>query len=246
MRRGARPWDRVASVIAIVFLGLSVAQWSQFLLGGGGDNIGVDYILYRDAAARWVQGAGFYLPHQLAGPYVIAHGDVLYPPPILVLLLPFLVLPAVLWWAIPLGITLAMVLAYRPSGPAWLAIAVCLWFPITGVKILHGNPGLWFMAAIALGTRWAWPSALVLLKPTVAPFALIGIRRRGWWLGLAGLAAVSMLFLPMWPDYITDLRNSQTEGGILYNLNEYPMLAIPAFAWLGRRRQAPGVDPDRR
>jgi hypothetical protein len=230
------PVHRVAAVLAALFLGLFVAQWAQFLLGGGIENIGVDYDLYMDATSSWLAGDGFYLARQLAGPYVITHGDVLYPPTILVLLVPFQVLPAVLWWAIPIGITAAVVIAYRPSGLAWLGIAVCLWFPITGVKILHGNPGLWIMAAIALGTLWAWPSPLVLLKPTALPFAFIGIRDRRWWQGLAGLAAVSLLFLPMWPDYVAALRNAQAEGGLLYSVNEYPMLAIPVIAWLGRRR----------
>jgi hypothetical protein len=227
---------RLAGGAAILFLGLFVAQWAQFLIAGGVANIGVDYNLYHNATASWIRGDGFYLPHQLAGPYVVEHGDVLYPPTFLVLLVPLQVLPAFLWWAIPIGITAAVVVACRPSGLAWLGVAICVWFPITGVKILHGNPGLWFMAAIAVGTRWAWPSVLLLLKPTALPFALIGIRKRHWWLGLAGLAAVSLLFLSMWPDYATVLLNSQTEGGILYSANEYPMLAIPVIAWIGRRR----------
>lgn len=232
-----RGWsNRLLVVAAAVFAGLFVAQWSMFLLGGGVENIGVDYELYLGATSSWLAGEGFYLPHQLAGPYVITHGDVLYPPTFLVLLVPFQVLPAVLWWALPLAITGIVVIRYRPSPVAWLAISVCLWFPITGVKILHGNPGLWFMAAIGLGTILAWPSALVLLKPTVLPFALIGIRRRAWWFGFAGLVAVSLLFLPMWPDYITVLRNAISPDGLLYSLNEYPMLAIPAIAWLGQRR----------
>jgi hypothetical protein len=231
--------EQLALIGAIAFFGLFVAQWSMFLTGGGTGNIGVDYDLYMDATASWLAGDGFYLPRQLAGPYVITHGDVLYPPPFLVLLVPFQVLPAVLWYAIPLGITVVVVVRHRPTAPAWLAIAACLWFPITGVKILHGNPGIWFMAAIALGTLWAWPAALVLLKPTVLPFALVHVRWRAWWIGLGGLILVSLLFLPMWPDYITVLRNASSPNGIFYSLNEYPMLAIPGIAWLGGLRRRP-------
>ena len=41
---------------------------------------GKDVALYRDAASRWLAGGPFYEPRQLAGPYEVAHGDILYPP----------------------------------------------------------------------------------------------------------------------------------------------------------------------
>ena len=56
--------------------------------------IGVDYLLYRDAAARWLAGGPFFEPYQLAGPYPISAGDILYPPVALWLFVPFTVLPA--------------------------------------------------------------------------------------------------------------------------------------------------------
>ena len=64
---------------------------------------GVDFLLYRDAAARWLAGGPYFEPYQLAGPYPITAGDVLYPPVALWLFVPFTVLPAVLWWAIPIA-----------------------------------------------------------------------------------------------------------------------------------------------
>ena len=234
-----RAWvDRLLVVLAVLSAGLFVATWAQFLANGGVTNVGVDYQLYDDATARWLGGGPFYLPHQVSGPYVITHGDVLYPPPILILLVPFAVLPAVLWWLVPMAVTGFIVVGYRPHPWAWLAMSICLLFPITGVKILHGNPALWFGAAIAAGTRLAWPSVLVLLKPTLLPFAFIGVRRREWWLGLAGLAVVSLAFLPMWLDYVSVLLNGRSELGLLYSLNEVPMVVIPVIAWIGRRRDA--------
>ena len=235
--RLARLLDLLALGFAVAFLGLFVAQWAMFLLGGGSRDIGVDWVIYHDAAARWLAGDGFYLDHQVAGPYLVGHGDVLYPPPFLVLLVPFTVLPAPLWWLVPIAITAFVVVWHRPMPLAWLAIAICLWYPITGVKILHGNPGLWITAAIALGTRYWWPSVLVLLKPTLAPLAVIGIHRRAWWLGLAGLALISLLFLPMWPDFLSAIRNGQSELGPLYSLNELPLELIPIAAWIGGRRR---------
>ena len=57
---------------------------------------GIDFVLYRDVAARWLETGVFYEPHQLAGPYEVAHGDVLYPPVGLWLFVPFTVVPFVL------------------------------------------------------------------------------------------------------------------------------------------------------
>jgi hypothetical protein len=197
----------------------------------------VDYILYHDAADRWLAGDGFYLARQLQGPYEVLHGDVLYPPTILVLLVPFAVLPAFLWWAIPIAIIAAVVVWHEPHPIAWALLAFCLWFPITGVKVIHGNPVLWMTAALAMGTVFGWPSVLVVLKPILAPFALVGAWSRRWWLALGGVVAISLLFLPMWGDYVRVLQNARTPAGPLYSINEVPMLAIPVIAWLGRARR---------
>jgi hypothetical protein len=233
-RTRIRLLDGLLLVGAALFFGLFLAQWIQFLAGGGTANIGVDYTLYMDATRSWLAGTGFYLPEQLAGPYEIVHGVVLYPPTALLLLVPFTVLPAFLWWAIPVAVVAGMVLWHWPAAWAWLAIAVCLWLPITGVRLLHGNPGIWITMVVALGTRFAWPSVFVLLKFTLAPFALVGIRRRSWWIALGLLGAASLLFLPMWADYVTVIRNG-SGAGVLYSLTEVPMVAIPVIAWLGGR-----------
>ena len=45
-------------------------------------------------------------------------------------------------------------------------------------------------------------SVLVFLKPTLAPFAFFGANRRSWWVALGALGLVSLLFLPMWLDYL--------------------------------------------
>ena len=66
---------------------------------------GVDFVLYRDAAARWLAGGPYFEPYQLTGPYPITAGDVLYPPVALWLFVPFTILPAVPWWVVPIGVT---------------------------------------------------------------------------------------------------------------------------------------------
>ncbi len=51
--------------------------------------VGVDFQLYREVTMRWLGGGPFYQPYQLAGPYPISAGDVLYPPVALWLFVPF-------------------------------------------------------------------------------------------------------------------------------------------------------------
>ena len=87
---------------------------------------GVDFILYRDAAARWLAGGPYFEPYQLAGPYPITAGDVLYPPVALWLFVPFTVLPAVLWWAIPIAVAAWAVWRLQPSPEWWPLIALCI------------------------------------------------------------------------------------------------------------------------
>ncbi len=74
-----------------------------------------------------------------------------------------------------------------------------------------------------------------MLKPTLAPFALIGINRRSWWIALGALVAVSLVFLPLWADAIRVLVDARGERGLLYSAIEIPMVAIPVIAWIGGR-----------
>ena len=206
---------------------------------------GVDFRLYQDATARWLATGQFYEPYQLAGPYPISAGDILYPPVALWLFVPFSVdagslvgaVQAVAWWGLPLGITGAVVATLRPRPLAWPLIAFCLVNPTTLLKIWTGNPVIWSMAAMALAVVGTWRIAapFVLLKPSLAPFALFGIHRRSWWLGAAAFVLLSLPFGAMWADWVTALRNSEG-GGLLYSSLEFPMLLLPLVAWWGRTR----------
>lgn len=208
--------------------------------------LGVDYDLYRDVTTRWLGGGSFYEPYQLAGPYDIRAGDVLYPPVALWLFVPYALavgaapwslLAAVAWWVIPLGAVAVVVAALRPRPLVWPLIALCLANPTTLLKIWTGNPVIWSMAAMALAvvgtSRFAAP--FVLLKPSLAPFALFGIRRRSWWLGAVTLVALSVPFGSLWADWVGSVVNSRG-GGLLYSSLEAPMLLLPLAAWVGRRR----------
>jgi hypothetical protein len=206
---------------------------------------GFDYQTYMSATQRFLNGGGFYAPYQLAGPYAIGTRDILYPPSALWLFVPFTVLPAVLWWAIPLGIVGWVIASYRPSPWAWAAILALLVLPFPFdwhfsyalELVVTGNPAMWVVAAVAAGTRWRWPAAFVLLKPSLAPLALIGVRGRAWWLAAGGLAVLSLALVPLWIEYVTVVLNARgPRASLFYSVTDLPLMLIPIVAWLGRRR----------
>jgi hypothetical protein len=236
---------RAAVVLSIAVLAIPIA-FALIVPHPLDQPAGVDFQLYRDATVRWLHGGTFYEPYQLAGVYNIRPGDILYPPVALWLFVPFAIEPppldaiaAVGWWAIPIGVTLFAVWRLRPRPAVWPLIALCASNPTTILKTWTGNPVMWSMAALALAvvgsSRLTAP--FVLLKPSLAPFALFGIRRRSWWLGAFVLAVMSAPFVVsgLWAEWITTLSNSRG-GGILYSSLEAPMLLLPVVAWLGRRR----------
>lgn len=200
---------------------------------------GENFAIYREAAARWLGGGGYFLPDQLAGPYTVLEGHVLYPPVALVLFVPFTALPAALWWIVPLGIIAWRVVALRPSPWGWVGIAACIAFPMTVQNVHAGNPLMWVAAFMALATRWPWVSALILVKPTLLPFALFGVRHRSWWVALGVFGLVSLVFWPLWWEYIAVIRNARGPlVSLLYSLKDVPLMLIPLIAWWSRRRDA--------
>jgi hypothetical protein len=195
---------------------------------------GEDYQFFADVGRRWLETGAFYNAHQLAGPYEARTAvDVLYPPVALYLFVPFAVLPAFLWWVIPLGILVWHVVSSRPAWWAWPVIALIILAPRSQSIIIWGNTGMWMTAFIALGLRYAWASPLVLLKPTFVPFALIGVRNRAWWLGMAVFIVASLAMLPLWFDYVSAMRNNSGNWppGFVYSLPDYLLAMLPIVAW---------------
>ena len=223
---------RVRAVLLVVALGILVFPIADLLIAAAKPNFngygGIDYALYMDATRRWLDGGSFFQPYQLAGPYPIQMGDVLYPPTTLILFVPFTILPAVLWWAIPLGVTAAMVWRLRPAPVSWPFLALCCFWPPFVARIVAGNPVMWAMAAVALGFALRWAFVGVLIKPSLFPFALLGARDRQWWIALAIAIAVSVPFGAMWLDWMTAVTNSS--GGLLYSLQDVPILLLPVVA----------------
>lgn len=196
--------------------------------------VGTDHGFYRRIGETWLDTGQWYLPHQLEGPYVVETDvDVLYPP----LAIPFFAalrwLPFPLWWAIPLGIVGWLVWSWRPAAWTWPLLALLLAWPRGVSNLIYGNSDMWVMAAIAAGLVIGWPAVLVLLKPSVAPLALVGAGHRSWWIGLAVLAVASLLTLDLWRQYLTAIQNS--DAAWYWSLGDVPPLFIPIVAWLGRR-----------
>lgn len=218
--------------IATVYVGAILLTDARFA-----NTLGWDLSIYRDAAQRWLSGSWFYYPEQVAGPYELTNGHVLYPPPVLLLFVPFTVLPVILWWLVPLTVIVWRIVALRPSAWAWAGMAACLAYPPTVELTISGNPLLWVVAALALATRWPWVSVLVFAKPSLLPFAFYGVRYRSWWVALGACALISLAFLPMWSDWFTVLVNARGRLVTLgYSASNVPMMLIPIVAWIGRTK----------
>lgn len=193
-------------------------------------DLGVDQQFYAWTISRFLGGGPWYLADQLTGqPYALGiMTDNLYPPTA-IFLFPLTLVP-VLWWGIPLTVTLACFRAWRPSAWALAGMLVLLTWPRAHAAILFGNTDMWAMAGVAAGLRWGWPAAVLWIKPTFAPLALLGVRDRRWW--LLTLVPV-ILTLPLWPQYLVAVRDARI--GWDYSLGSLPLLLLPVVGWLGRR-----------
>lgn len=227
----------VVTGVLLVLAAASAVQIMRFVLANDG-GLGVDFHQYEDHVDRWLRTGQLYLPHQLAGPTEIELGDPLYPPPIVLLLLPYRVVPDVVWWIVPLTVLGWTLVRLRPAPWTWPILALIALWPRTVALIAYGNPGMWIDAFIALALWAPWAGPLVLLKPSLAPLALIGVRRRVWWLGLAALLAISVPFAGLWVDYLAVVRNSSTP--LTYSLFDLPLALAPVIAFVGRTREFDG------
>jgi hypothetical protein len=224
------------AALAAVLLVVAAVQFVSFLTSdfgrtfGGGDLNG-----YLGGTRRWLETGSPYEAYQLQPGWALQPFSFLHPPLALLLFAPFLVLPAPLWWLVPIGATAGVIAYLRPARWTWPVMAFCLLWPRTAGMLVTGNTDLWVTAFVALGVVFRWPSALVLLKPSLFPLALIGVRDRRWWLTVGILAGVALLFGRLWLDYLTVIRGSPVEP--TYSLLNLPLVGLPMVAWLGRSRR---------
>lgn len=198
-------------------------------------SFGFDFSFYRFVGQRWLGTGVYYVPYQLAGPYPFHDMvDNLYPPSALFLFVPATILPGVLWWIVPAAVVGYAFWTWRPAPWAWAIAALLMCWPKSYIAWIFGNTEMWVMAAVAGGLLWGWPAVIAFIKPVFAPLALVGIRRRSWWVASAIVAVVSLAMLPMWLDYLAVVRNLE-HNGLLF-AQGVPLLLVPLIAWRGRRR----------
>jgi hypothetical protein len=221
--------DRVALGLAVLvgvlalweFAAFAQSPWAREWAFANGDLNG-----YLDGARRFFENGSPYLPEQRAGSWIPTGHMFMHPPIALILFVPFLWLPAVVWWAVPLGVTAVLVVQARPSPWQWLAIALCVAWPRSVGSVLAGNSDLWAMMGVALGLRFGWPFALLWVKPTFALFAFLRPRSLGWAAVLGIVASVPLL--ASWIDYATIMANARV--GLDYSILNLPLVMIPVIA----------------
>jgi hypothetical protein len=226
-------------VVGIARIAIVLANPTYFSSAAGGD---LDWQM--QATYRWLAGDTWYMPYQLSGPYYNQSGN-LYPVVVVPLYLAFTVLPHVLWWVIPIGVMVAFLIWTRPTPWGRALIAACLTLPaISIVHLINGNTTMWVAMLIALGYRWPWVTALIApFKPSLFPFAFLGIRSKSWWVAATVLVAVNIPLIPVWLEYVQVLRNAYGEQvNPFYAARDLPMLAVPFIAW-ATRTNARGPSP---
>jgi hypothetical protein len=231
---GSARWVATLTVVGVLWV---LAAYGA-LLGWGRvapADFGADQRFYVEVADRWIETGALY-PGQLDGAYQLQlMRDNTYPPNALVLFVPFVVLPAILWWLVPAAIIGYGLWRWRPNAFGWALLALVVLWPRTVGAVLFGNTDLWMAALVTAGLLWGWPAVLLAVKPTLAPLALVGVGHRSWWVMSGVAAALVVATLPLWLDYIAALRNARGLGWD-YSIGSLPLVLAPALAWLLRSR----------
>ncbi len=226
-------WAAFAGLFLVVAAYEAIELWNFI---GAQQAIGVDLEFYRAMGERWLNDGTFYSNRQLSGPYeTTTLVDNLYPPAAVLWFVPLVFMPAILWWLIPAGIVGYAVWRLRPQPWAYAVMAAILAAPKTPTAIIYGNSDMWIAAAVAAGILWGWPAILVAMKPSFVPLALIGARRRSYWIAAAVLAALNVPLLKLWLEYPQVMLNSTS--GATYSVFALPMVVLPLVAWLGSSRR---------
>lgn len=201
----------------------------------------MDLDIMRELGHRWMDTGSMYLTYQLAGPFSVnvqiplGTTPGLYPPAAGPLFAALSMIPwpiaVVAWYAIPAAILGYALWRWRPHPLAWAGMVAMGCFAMTWLVLYAGGTTMWASALVAAGFLWGWPAALILVKPILLPFALVGARRRSWWI-VAGIVALLTLLGP-WQDYITVARNA---SDVSYVVVHIPLMLVPVIAYLGRAR----------
>jgi hypothetical protein len=236
-RPGSLDWRRILILsltgVILVIAAYELVETASRAIRQGTLGVDIGY-WYPHYAQRWLDTGVLYLPHQLAGPYHVSGQDFLFPPIALYVFTPFLVLPIAIWWIVPAVALVACFRRFRPAMWTFPILALIAAWPRTIGQIVVGGSDLWVAAAVALGLLFAWPFVLIVIKPSFLPLALLGARRRSWWIAAAIVVLVSLPFGTLWLDYVTAIRNSGLP--LYYSLLQLPVVLAPIVMWIGRTR----------
>jgi hypothetical protein len=229
---------RTTRLIQVFVAGLLVC-WVAYVSWVLSRGLALDYGVYRDVGQRVLAGGPLYAPEQLAGPHVVVLGDSMYPPSSLPLFLVFALIPQpfslIAWYVIPLSVIGTALWRLRPTGWRLIAILGLLAYPPSIAVVWLGNPALWAVAGLSAGLLYRWPAAFVLLKPSLAPFVLVGIRDRRWWLATGVFAVLTLAMMPLTVEWVRVLLNARGEfSGIGYSIGNVPIFLLPLVAGMNR------------
>jgi hypothetical protein len=227
----------VRRVVVAGSLTIVLAQAAMFAIGWivwrDWIPLGLDWLGYRGGFDRLLATGTPYAAFELAGPFHPEHLDFIHPPNFLPLVAPFAILPQPLdyiaWVVIPVAIYVWLL--RRLSWWAWPIVAFLSTTNSLQYPILNGNSSLWFCAAFGLGLRWGWPVGLIAMKPSLAPLAIVGLRRPIPTFFLAVIPLV--LTIPLFPPYLIVLRNMDVPWW--YSWGNYSLIALAALPWLTER-----------
>ena len=234
MKRGASIAFAIATVAVVVAIArlVIVAQARPNLIAS-------DLVKgYLPGARRFLDTGSPYEAYQLAGDWSIGFHTFIHPPSALPLFVPFLWLPTVLWWLVPLAVVGAALWRLRPAPWALAVIALLLCWPRSTGAILAGNTDIWAAAAVAAGAAWGWPIVLLAVKPTFAPLALVAVGYRSAWIAGAVTAVLLLGFGLLWIEWVAVIRNAGLS--LAYSLLNLPLVAIGVVAYVGSQRFSPG------
>jgi hypothetical protein len=241
----AVPFDRGRFLRRVVVAGsvaVVLVQAALFFVGWLANHeaipLGLDWLGYRAGFERLLATGTPYAPFELAGPFTPEHLDFIHPPNALVLIAPFAIMPHpldyILWIAIPIAI-FWFLLRDLPWW-AWPAVAFLSMTNSLQYPILNGNSSLFMTAIFGLGIRYGWVVGLLAMKPTLAPLAIVALRRSRRTIAVAAAIAIVPILatLPWVGDYLTVARNMQGIP-VTYSISNYSLIALAALPWVARK-----------
>jgi hypothetical protein len=220
---------RLVKAASVAWVGVVVA-YSVWWLTRQAIPLGLDWAGYRAGFYRFLATGMPYEPFQVNGTFTAVHLDFIHPPSFLTLVAPFALLPwpldYLLWIGTP--IVLLLVLLRRMPWWAWPIAALLASTDSVYYPIINGNSSLWMVAAFAWGLFIGWPAGLIAMKPSLLPLAVGGVHRPRPALVLAIVPI--LVTLPLWPTYITVLRNAHLP--LDYSITQWALIWLAALPWI--------------